>query len=69
MPTLIGVPRIGKSQIATAIAWIDDAHDASSVRWAADCPSPTRLVATDPPVGLTDAPVATLLPLGRPRLN
>jgi hypothetical protein len=43
------------------VAWIDDAHDASCERWAAERPGATLLVATDPRVGLTDEHVATLL--------
>jgi hypothetical protein len=44
-----------------AVAWIDDAHDASCERWAAERPGPTLLVGTDPAVGLTEAQVTTLL--------
>jgi HAD domain in Swiss Army Knife RNA repair proteins len=44
-----------------AVAWIDDAHDASCARWAAARAGPTLLVATDPAVGLTEAQVTTLL--------
>ena len=43
-----------------AVAWIDDAHDASCERWAATRPGPTLLVATDPAVGITDEQVAAL---------
>jgi hypothetical protein len=42
-------------------AWIDDDHDESCVRWAAQRQGPTRLVATDPAVGLTAEHVAELL--------
>lgn len=37
------------------VAWIDDAHDDRCRAWAAARPGPTRLVATDPAVGLTEA--------------
>ena len=43
------------------VAWIDDDHDASCERWAAERPGATLLVATDPRVGLTDEHVTTLL--------
>jgi hypothetical protein len=43
-----------------AVAWIDDAHDASCERWAAARPGPTLLVSTDPAVGLTEEQVTTL---------
>ncbi len=43
------------------MAWIDDAHDESCRRWAAERPGPTRLVATDPAVGLTAEHVEALL--------
>ena len=43
------------------MAWIDDAHDESCARWAAERKSATLLVATDPAIGLTDEHVATLL--------
>ena len=43
------------------VAWIDDAHDASCERWAAERPGATLLIATDPRVGLTDEHVATPL--------
>lgn len=42
------------------VAWIDDDHDASCVRWAATRPGPTLLVATEPAVGLTADHVTTL---------
>jgi hypothetical protein len=42
------------------LAWIDDDHDASCVRWAADRPGPTLLVATEPAVGLTGDHVTAL---------
>lgn len=47
------------------VAWIDDDHDRSCERWAAERPGATLLVATDPAVGLTDAHVATLLDWAR----
>jgi hypothetical protein len=37
-----------------SLAWIDDAHDDTCRAWAAGRPGPTRLVRTDPAVGLTD---------------
>ena len=43
------------------IAWIDDDHDDSCAVWAAQRPGPTRLVATEPAVGLTAAHVEELL--------
>jgi hypothetical protein len=43
------------------LAWIDDAHDAGCVSWAAARPAPTLLVTTDPAVGLTDDEVDRLL--------
>ena len=36
------------------VAWVDDAHDDRCRVWAAARPGPTLLVATDPPVGLTE---------------
>lgn len=42
------------------LAWIDDAFDETCHRWAAERPSPTELVATDPAVGLTEAQAAGL---------
>ena len=47
------------------VAWIDDAHDDSCARWAAERPGPALLVATDPAVGLTEAHVASLLSWAR----
>ncbi len=47
------------------VAWIDDAHDDSCARWAAERPGPTLLVATEPAVGLTEEHVATLLSWAR----
>jgi hypothetical protein len=44
-----------------ALAWIDDAHDDSCRRWAAERTGPTLLVATHPAVGLTDAHARDLL--------
>jgi HAD domain in Swiss Army Knife RNA repair proteins len=43
------------------VAWIDDAHDHTCERWAAERPGATLLVPTDPAVGLTDEHVAALL--------
>ncbi len=43
-----------------AVAWIDDAHDASCEHWAAARRGPTLLVPTDPAVGLTEEQVTTL---------
>jgi HAD domain in Swiss Army Knife RNA repair proteins len=42
------------------LAWIDDAFDESCHRWAAARPGPTRLVTTDPAVGLTAEQAAGL---------
>ncbi len=42
------------------LAWIDDAHDDATTRWAAERPGPTLLIVTDPPVGLTDEHVNVL---------
>jgi HAD domain in Swiss Army Knife RNA repair proteins len=42
------------------LAWIDDAHDDSCRRWAADRAGPTLLVVTDPAIGITDTHVRTL---------
>jgi hypothetical protein len=42
------------------LAWVDDAHDAACHRWAAERPGPTRLIATEPAVGLTAGHVAEL---------
>jgi hypothetical protein len=42
-------------------AWIDDAFDETCHAWAAQRPGPTRLVQTDPAVGLTGAQTADLL--------
>jgi hypothetical protein len=44
-----------------ALAWVDDAFDDSCHTWAANRAGPTRLVRTDPPVGLTAEHVADLL--------
>jgi hypothetical protein len=43
------------------VAWIDDAFDETCHAWAAERPGPTRLVRTDPPVGLTAEHVADLV--------
>lgn len=42
------------------LAWVDDDHDASCARWAAARPGPTRLVTTDPAIGLTAGDAAGL---------
>lgn len=42
-------------------AWIDDAFDESCHAWAAARPGPTRLVETDPAVGLTTPQTDQLL--------
>jgi hypothetical protein len=44
-----------------AAAWVDDALDASCHAWAARRAGPTRLVMTDPAVGLTVEHAADLL--------
>jgi HAD domain in Swiss Army Knife RNA repair proteins len=36
------------------VAWIDDAHDDRCRVWAAGRPGPTRLITTDPAIGLTE---------------
>ena len=46
-------------------AWIDDAFDDSCHAWAASRPGPTRLVQTDPAVGLTREHTAELLSWAR----
>jgi hypothetical protein len=38
-----------------ALAWIDDVHGDAERAWATARPGPTRLVTTDPAVGLTEA--------------
>jgi hypothetical protein len=43
-----------------ALAWVDDAFDDSCRSWASQRPGPTRLVATDPAVGLTAEQAADL---------
>jgi hypothetical protein len=43
------------------LAWIDDAHDERCTAWAGGRQAATLLVATEPPVGLTQAHVAELL--------
>jgi hypothetical protein len=50
---------------ARALAWIDDAHDERCTTWAAARSGPTLLVATEPPVGLTDEHVEALLAWAR----
>jgi hypothetical protein len=42
------------------LAWVDDAHDDGCRTWAAARRAPTLLVATQPPVGLTELDVAEL---------
>jgi hypothetical protein len=37
------------------VAWVDDALDARCHAWAQDRPGPTRLIETEPAVGLTSA--------------
>jgi hypothetical protein len=44
-----------------ALAWVDDAFDDSCHAWADHRPGPTRLLQTDPAVGLTRAQTADLL--------
>ena len=43
-----------------ALAWIDDAFDASCHAWAAARPAPTLLVLTDPAYGLTSQEASLL---------
>jgi HAD domain in Swiss Army Knife RNA repair proteins len=43
------------------LAWIDDAHNHSCERWAAERAGPTLLIGTDPATGLTDEHVERLL--------
>jgi len=43
------------------VAWVDDAHDARCVQWAAARPGPTLLISTDPGEGLTELQAAELL--------
>jgi hypothetical protein len=47
------------------LAWIDDAHGEATRAWAARRRGPTRLVRTDPSVGLTAADVDELLAWAR----
>jgi hypothetical protein len=47
------------------LAWIDDAHDETCRCWAAARLGPTRLVATDPAVGLTAEHAEELLAWAR----
>jgi len=42
------------------LAWIDDSHDESCERWAAQRAGPTLLVTTEPSVGMTTAHVEQL---------
>jgi hypothetical protein len=42
------------------VAWVDDALDARCRAWAEDRPGPTRLIETDPAVGLTPDHAAEL---------
>ena len=44
-----------------ALAWVDDDLDHRVHAWLASRPGPTRLVRTDPAVGLTEIHVAELL--------
>jgi hypothetical protein len=46
---------------ARALAWIDDAFDASCHAWAAARPAPTLLVETDPAIGLTSTEAKLLV--------
>jgi hypothetical protein len=41
-------------------AWIDDSFDESCFEWAKNRPAPTRLVQTEPAIGLTDDHVREL---------
>jgi hypothetical protein len=43
-----------------SLAWIDDAHDATSRAWARNRPGPTLLVDTDPAIGITQNHVGQL---------
>jgi hypothetical protein len=43
-----------------ALAWIDDAFDASCHAWAEARPGPTRLVETEPAIGFTAEQAAGL---------
>jgi HAD domain in Swiss Army Knife RNA repair proteins len=51
------------------VAWIDDAHDGHCHAWAAQRPGPTRLISTDPAVGLTEQHVEELLSWAAPGLR
>jgi HAD domain in Swiss Army Knife RNA repair proteins len=44
-----------------AVAWVDDAFDDTCHAWATERAGPTRLVQTDPAVGLSAAQAAELL--------
>jgi hypothetical protein len=44
-----------------ALAWVDDAHDESCTEWAEARGAPTRLVETDPAVGITGEHVNDLM--------
>ena len=46
------------------LAWIDDALDEDCERWAAARRGPTRLVRTDPMIGLTEADCTALIEWG-----
>ena len=48
-----------------ALAWIDDALDERCLVWARQRPGPTRLLSTDPAVGLTAAHVTELMTWAR----
>jgi hypothetical protein len=47
------------------LAWVDDALDDRAEAWAAARPGPTRLICTDPAVGLTEAQVTDLVEWAR----
>jgi hypothetical protein len=47
------------------VAWVDDAFDDSCHAWATERPGPTRLVQTDPAVGLTREQTADLVAWGQ----
>ena len=55
---LPAIPHVGASR---PVAWVDDAHDARCVQWAAERPVPTLLISTDPALGLTDGQAARLI--------
>ncbi len=43
------------------VAWVDDAHDARCLQWAAERPGPTLLISTDPAEGLTVVQTSRLI--------